>query len=277
VASKNPLEHYLSEISEIHNSGAGVPETSYYPALSGLLNATGGQLRPKVRCIVNPANQGAGIPDVGLFTSDQFLKGSDHSPPIGTLPSRGVIEAKPVRDSTWVRADGEQVTKYWGLYGQVLVTNFRQFLLVGRDQEGKQVKLEPYSLASSEAEFWRNAADPEKMASEHGERLTEYLKRVMLHSVPLTSPEHVAQYLASYAREAKARIENKPLAGMEVVRGALEEALGLKFEGKKRADSSDQLSFRPSSMASSQHGPYGRARSRRVPKIHSTGKSIPGS
>lgn len=34
-----------------------------------------------------------------------------------------------------------QVTKYWRGYGQVLVTNYRDFVLLGRDAEGAAVKV----------------------------------------------------------------------------------------------------------------------------------------
>jgi hypothetical protein len=230
----NPVEEYLRELRNIHNSGAGGPETSYYPALRDLLNAVGAQLKPKVSCIVHPANKGAGIPDIGLFTPDQFPKMPGDTPAIGTNPARGVVEAKPTSDNTWITAEGKQVTKYWGQYGQVLVTNYREFLLVGRDAEGKQVKLEPYRFAATETEFWQAAAQPRKMADEHAERLVEYLKRVMLHSVPLTAPKDVAWYLASYAREALRRVEKKSeVPALSAIRGALEEALGVKFEDKK--------------------------------------------
>jgi hypothetical protein len=84
----DPLETYLSELHDIHASGAGVPETSYYPAWRDRLNAVGAELKPKVRCIVHGKNIGAGIPDIGLFTPDQFLKTSADTPPIGTKPAR---------------------------------------------------------------------------------------------------------------------------------------------------------------------------------------------
>lgn len=68
----DPIETYISELRDIRSSGAAVKETSYYSALSKLLNDIGQKLKPKVRCIINPRNQGAGLPDGGLFTSDQF-------------------------------------------------------------------------------------------------------------------------------------------------------------------------------------------------------------
>jgi hypothetical protein len=47
---------------------------------------------PKVRCIVHPKSQGAGIPDLALFTVDQIPASGEPLP--GVLPARGVIEAK---------------------------------------------------------------------------------------------------------------------------------------------------------------------------------------
>ncbi len=55
----------------------------------------------------------------------------------------------------------------------------------------------------------------------------------MLHAAPLTQPKDVAWFLASYARDAKIRIESIELPALAAVRDALEEALGLKFVGEK--------------------------------------------
>ena len=70
----NPVETYLRELRDIHSTGAAVPETSYYGCLERLLNEVGKTLKPKVRCVINLANRGAGIPDGGLFTPDQIKK-----------------------------------------------------------------------------------------------------------------------------------------------------------------------------------------------------------
>lgn len=51
-----------------------MPETSFYPALERLLTAIGKTLSPKVRCVINLANRGAGLPDGGLFSADQFRR-----------------------------------------------------------------------------------------------------------------------------------------------------------------------------------------------------------
>jgi hypothetical protein len=91
-----PLETYLHDLHEIHASGSAVKETSYYGALSNLLNDIGKTLKPRVRCIINIQNRGAGIPDGGLFTSDQFGRTSGTELKQGTLPSRGVIMLEPM-------------------------------------------------------------------------------------------------------------------------------------------------------------------------------------
>lgn len=229
----HPLETYLKELRDIRSSGAGGDETSYYTPFANLLNDVGKQLKPRVRCIMNLRNQGAGMPDGGLFTPDQFPKGSHANPLQGAKPTRGVIEAKPTRDDAWVTADGEQVTRYWKEYRQVLVTNYRDFILVGRDTEGQPVKLEAFRFAKDESTFWNEAANPRKAAERHGERFTEYLKRVLLYAAPLSSPKDLAWFLASYARDAKSRIEQVDLPALARVRDALEEGLGLKFQGPK--------------------------------------------
>lgn len=93
----HPVEKYLQEIQQIHPTGAAVPETSYYSALSELLNAVGARLKPKVRCIAQLKNKGAGSPDFGLYTSPQFQTSKDREPLPGQKPERGVVEVKPVK------------------------------------------------------------------------------------------------------------------------------------------------------------------------------------
>src|SRR5271157_3356730 len=228
-----PLETYLRELRDIRSLGAAVDETAYYSALGNLLTEAGKKLKPKVRCVMGLKDLGAGFPDGGLFTEEQFDKKHTLKPLPGQLPSRGVIEIKPVKNDAWVTADGEQVSRYWGKYRQVLVTNYRDFVLVGQDAEGKFAKLESFHLADTEKAFWAAAAHPRSLAEEIGARFEEYLLRVMRHAAQLATPEDVAWFLASYARDARARIEGVELAALATVRTALEEALGLKFEGEK--------------------------------------------
>ncbi len=227
----NPLVNYFRNLHEIHSSQAAVKETSYYGTLETLLNEIGKTLKPRVRCIINLRNQGAGLPDGGLFNVDQFPKNQELEPFTAIFPERGAIEIKGTREDIKKIAASEQVQKYWQKYGQVLVSNYRDFLLIGRNSQGQPVELEAYSLAPSEAEFWLKTSNPSKFAAEHGDSLLEYLKRVLLQAAPITSPADVAWFLASYARDAKARLEHhSDLPALANIRQALENALGIKFE-----------------------------------------------
>jgi hypothetical protein len=190
----NPPEAYLAELRDIRASGAAVPETSGHGALAGLLNEVGGKLRPKVRCLINLQNAGAGIPDGGLFTANQFPKGAHGAePPAGRMPGRGALEVKPVADDVHVVAASEQVRRYLEKYRQVLVTTYREFVLVGFNAEGEAASLESFSLAASEAEFWALAVHPgSDAARQAGERLTDFLRRVLLRQAQIAAPKDLA-------------------------------------------------------------------------------------
>jgi len=231
----NALETYLGELWAIHSSGAVVKETSGYGALANLLNALGHTLKPKVRCFIHVRNSGAGLPDGGLFTCDQLDNTDVDAPLCGIpLPSRGVIEVKAADADVDEIAATKQIRAYVVHYGQVLVTNYRDFLLLRRGDNGNPIRLESFQLAPDEKSFWRIAAQPRKAARELGERFEEYLKRVLLTNAELKNPKDVAFFLASYARDARARVENAgDLPALAAVRSALEDSLGMKFEAEK--------------------------------------------
>jgi hypothetical protein len=226
------LKDYLSQMSMIRRSAAGVKETSYYGTLESLFNEVGRSLKPKVRCVINLANRGAGIPDGGLFTPSQFQKSSNDLIE-GQLPERGAVEIKGTGDSVDIIKDTTQVAKYLGKYGQVLVTNYRDFLLVTLDENKTPKALERYSIAEDEKAFWDKADGHRAITETENERFVEFLKRVMLHRAPLAKPEDVAWFLASYARDARARVDAADVSALATIRKALEESLGIKFEGEK--------------------------------------------
>ncbi|MFO8009039.1 MAG: type ISP restriction/modification enzyme [Candidatus Brocadiia bacterium] len=229
----HPLQEYLSELRDIRSTGGGVEEESYYGALEKFLNRVGQELRPRVRAIRQLADTGAGHPDFGLYTEDQYQRAGEKEPLEGQRPARGVVECKGLGDDSWVTAEGEQATRYWSSYGVILVTNFRDFLLVGESVGRRKAVLEVYRLAESERQFRQLLQHPRRAAEEQGDRFVGFLKRAMLHEAPLRRPQDVAWFLASYAREALARVEEAPLPALRVVRGALEEALGMKFQGSQ--------------------------------------------
>ena len=166
------VEDYLADLRRIRASGGATGELSYYPPLSNLLNAVGGALRPKVFCINELAQQGAGHPDFGLYAAKQVQKGK---PQEGQLPECGVVEVKSTGDDAWLTADSEQVSKYWNKYRLVLVTNTRDFVLLGEDAAGTPVNLETFRLAESAAAFESKLQKPRPFANEVGAGLAEYL------------------------------------------------------------------------------------------------------
>ena len=232
--SIHPVENYLKNLSEIHRTGGGAKEESYYSALEALLNEAGAELKPRVRAVSQLRNTGAGEPDFGLFTANQFQSIRDERPVEGALPERGVVEAKGWAEDAFATAQSDQIEKYRKKYSLVLVTNYRDFALVGRDADGQSACLESFRLAESENAFLGLLAHPQKAAREKGEPLIEFLRRVLLYESALSNPEDLAWFLASYAREARRRVEAASgLPALESLKTALEEALGMKFEGEK--------------------------------------------
>ena len=134
------LEDYLAELKAIRATGAGVPETSYYPALSNLFNAIGKTLKPKVRCVMQLKQQGAGLPDGGLFTADQVQRQADGAPKPGQLPARGAMEVKGTKPGVREIAASDQVKNYLKTYGVVIVSNLRSFAIVERGANGRLVE-----------------------------------------------------------------------------------------------------------------------------------------
>ena len=225
------VETYFADLGRVHASGGATGERSSYGPLANLLNAVGATLRPKVFCVGELADQGAGHPDFGLYAAKQVQKGS---PREGQTPERGVVEVKSAGDDAWLTADGDQVSRYWHRYRLVLVTNTHDFVLVGKDVSGRPAKLETFQLADSSEAFDRLLEKPRASARNIGTGLSEYLCRALSYRAALAEPKDLAWLLASYARDGLARVEAVgETPSLEALRSALEEALGVRFEGEK--------------------------------------------
>jgi hypothetical protein len=233
----HPIESYLAKLAEIRASGQATDETSYYPAIEGLLSEIGNGMKPRVRPVLQLKNRGADHPDGGLFTQDQLKKNAVPDDFAVQPPNRGAVEVKSLAEETGKTVRSEQVKKYLCAYKQVLLTNYREFRVVVLGKDDKPHTLETFTLAESETAFWALAAHPHKTEGEVGKTLEEFLTRALLSAVPITSPDVLASFLASYAREALVKIEPRSsLKELEDVRKALEEALGLKFESDLATD-----------------------------------------
>ena len=227
------VETYFEDLRRIRASGGATGERSAYTPLANLLTAVGAQLKPKVFGVVELAQQGAGHPDLGLYSAKQVQRGQ---PREGQIPEHGVVEVKPAGDDAWLTADSAQVSRYWGRYRLVLVTNYRDFVLVGEDAAGRPAKLETFRLAASAEDFDQQLQKPRAFAGRVGAGLGEYLLRALSHRAALVEPRDLAWLLASYARDGLARVEAAGEApSLAAVRGALEEALGVRFEGERGA------------------------------------------
>ncbi len=225
------VEAYFTDLGRVHASGGATGERSSYGPLANLLNAVGAALKPKVFCVGELADQGAGHPDFGLYSAKQIQRGR---PREGQIPERGVVEVKAADADAWLTAAGDQVSRYWGRYRLVLVTNTRDFVLVGEDAAGRPVKLETFRLAESADDFRRKLEKPRAFARAAG--LGEYLARALTHRAALAEPKDLAWLLASYARDGLARVEAAGDApALATVRAALEDALGVRFEGERGA------------------------------------------
>ena len=212
-------------------SGGATGERSSYGPLANLLDAVGATLKPKVFCVGELADQGAGHPDFGLYAAKQLQKGR---PRQGQVPERGVVEVKSAGDDAWLTAASHQVSRYWRRYRLVLATNTRDFVLLGEDAAGRPAKLETFRLADNAETFGRRLEKPRAFAREVGPGLGEYLCRALSHRAALAEPRDLAWLLASYARDGLARVEAAGDAPqLKAVRSALEEALGVRFEGRR--------------------------------------------
>ena len=227
------VEAYLADLRGIRASGGATGELSYHTPLNNLLAAVGATLKPKVRCVGELQDLGAGRPDLGLFAASQVQRGR---PREGQLPDCGVVEVKSASDDAWLTANSAQVSRYWNTYRLVLVTNTRDFVLLGEDAAGSPTRLETFRLAPTQDEFEARLEKPRAFARAVGPALGEYLCRALSHQATLSEPKDLAWLLASYARDGLARVEAAGDApSLRAVRTALEEALGVRFEGDRGA------------------------------------------
>jgi hypothetical protein len=220
------LKVYLEEVRL--TGSAGVAETSYYGAIKRLFDTVGAELKPKVTYILHPKSGQSMIPDGGLYLTSKKTAVDSNS-----IPDRGAVEVKPVTEDVEKVALSEQGQKYLRHYGHLLVTNLRHFALYRHGLHGPE-KLDEIILAKSAREFEELLRRPADAEAAYGAPFREFIHRCCLTGVPLKTPQAVAGFLASYAREALRRAESAPdNPSLDGVRQALEEALGITFDDAK--------------------------------------------
>ena len=226
---KQAVRDYLKAIAAVQH--IGTPELSHYTALDNLFDAVGAELKPPVRAIVHPSEPGSDQPDIGFFSDagKQTLLTADTA-------DRGVVEVKSADADLEQIIKSDQVARYWRTHRLVLVTNLRQFALVGEDSDGAKSVLERYSLAESVDEFTEQLRHPQATANRYGQLLGEYLARIMQHTAPIRDPRDLARLLALCARDALERVAAaSDERSLEQVSRALDQALGMRFDDKRGA------------------------------------------
>jgi len=229
VPADYTVVQYIADLRAIRSTGSATAETSFYPPLDRLFNAVGQTLKPAVLFSTQLRNSGAGLPDGGFFPQPKRQRRSAE-PELLQNPERGVVEIKPADYNLDALAAEPQTMRYLHQYGLVLITNLRQFRLLGLNSGDTVRVLESYALAVTTADLW---SEPLTHFARHNDLLPDFLARVMVYRAPLVQPKDVAWLLASYAREARARAEDHPLASFDAVKKALQESLGMRFEGEK--------------------------------------------
>lgn len=206
----------MERIRAIHSAGHHTPELSYRGALENLLNALGHQLDPRVVVSPEVADLGAGRPDFALTETKSGAW-------------RCVVEVKPPAEALAAVASGEQVERYIERYGSVLVTNYWDFMLVARGESGRPTIVGRSALAPGASAFFN--APARALVDERGEAVTDFLSAAMRRGAPIRRPRDLAADLARHAREARRRLERRPIEDLAPLREAMERTLGLHFHG----------------------------------------------
>lgn len=226
------LARFLHAVDEVRSTGAGVPETSYYPAVSQLLDEVGAGLTPRVKAVIHLSDTGGGIPDGGLFVVRPGGPAHAADPLTITAPDRGAVEVKPPSDEMARVLASEQVARYTTRYGKVLVTTLRDWALVTTDAgTGSVRRVSGTTLAASPSEFWALCRDPSSLAPGAEPEFLTFLESALSGDAPLSSPQELAWVLASHARTALSRIESRTTSSLDRLRTAITDSLGLTFEG----------------------------------------------
>ncbi len=223
----NPVHQYLTGMRTAHALGAHTAETTFYTPFANLLNSVGEGLKPRVFFQAHPGSHGAGIVDGGLYPLTRKMQ---KSPLPNQKPERGAVEIKPAGTSMEVLAQSSQVRKYLEAYGLCLISNYHQFRLLDW-YGGAPRTLESYDITANAGDLW--TLPVQELTEKHQGTLPDFLARVRSRKGPLSKAEEVAWLIASYAREARARAESHPLAAFAAVKTALQESLGITFEGDK--------------------------------------------
>lgn len=224
-----PGRAYAADVSQLSASSSTTEET-YYPATRELLGKLlqGRSLPFQVRIATSehrPTGGGADRPDFALYDREDFV----------AVFGEVKLPDAELNDLAVSVERNDQIGRYLGRTGVVLITNIRSFGLVavapgkrpnasGRVPPEHRQLLEVADLWSSEKALKRG--DP--ISPEAIEALGDLVERAVTEFAPIAEPSSLALILARQARRAKADLPET----FDAVAGLLEDyktALGLTF------------------------------------------------
>ena len=135
-------------MAEIRSTGGATKETSYYSALENLLNELEVHFSILKPSAVVRSRTKALATQTSAYTRKSNARRASQSPV--KFPNAASLKSSPLLDERWQTSQSAQATKYFNHYKLVLVTNYREFRLIGEDDAGNPVEREFFSLATDE-------------------------------------------------------------------------------------------------------------------------------
>ena len=225
------VEDYFSALRDAHRLGAGTPERTYYPAVATLMNAIGADLKGRVICLSDLENVGAGHPDFGLYAKSQLQSGK---PRKGQMPERGVIEMKPVADDAWLKArveSGHPLFRDLPARHRHQPARFPHHRRRAERACGEARTLPPGQRRRLVLEARLDAAQIGGARRPRVRRVPYARAHTIRGAARAEGPRLVSGLLCPRCPGAGRGCGDLP--ALATVRSALEEALGIKFEGDK--------------------------------------------
>ncbi|HVF59085.1 MAG TPA: N-6 DNA methylase [Thermoanaerobaculia bacterium] len=223
------LSAYAREVAGVAGS-SGSTEATFYPAIQRLLTAVLDARRLPFDVRTNTSQRrsagGTDLPDLALYD------GGDYVSVYGEVKTPGV----EVDDLARSAEQDDQIGRYLGRTGVVLLTNVRAFGLLAVDptyrEEGPVPPDRRRLLAA--VELWPSAtAMVRGRAPDLGAALAlaELVETAVTEFAPIAEPESLARILARQAKRAKADLPEQFSVAVQPLLDDFAKALGLTFKG----------------------------------------------
>ncbi|HEX9670324.1 MAG TPA: hypothetical protein VGC93_12695, partial [Thermoanaerobaculia bacterium] len=223
------LSAYAREVAGVAGS-LGSTEATFYPAIQRLLTAVLDARRLPFDVRTNTSQRrsagGTDLPDLALYD------GGDYVAVYGEVKTPGIEIADLARSAEL----DDQIGRYLGRTGVVLLTNVRAFGLLAVDPTYRgdgPVPPDRRRLLAT-VQLWPSATAMARGRApdlEAALALAELVETAVTEFAPIAEPESLARILARQAKRAKADLPEQFSAAVQPLLDDLAAALGLSFEG----------------------------------------------